>query len=361
MVDLDERRRRTRAGPTAHPGPGAQWGVWRARALGTRAELVVADRRALAAATAIACEELERIDRAASRFRPDSELVALNNAGGRPQPVGPALFEAIAVALRVARATDGAVDPTVGAAMCRLGYDRDFADVAPGVAGTLPEPAPVPGWRRITLDTARRTVALGPEVQLDLGATAKALAADRAAQRIAEQLGCGVLVSLGGDVAVAGPAPDGGFPVGLGDACGDRATCAVALSSGGLATSGIGARSWLLGTVRVHHLLHPSTSLPVAPRWRTATVAAGSCVDANAASTAALVKGSDAPKWLEQLGLPARLVSPEGVETLVGDWPAALDEQAGQGMQPAAHEAHGTTTRTSSGVAAGIDAGAPWR
>ncbi|HEY1734012.1 MAG TPA: FAD:protein FMN transferase [Acidimicrobiales bacterium] len=125
------------------------------------------------------------MDRAASRFRSDSELSRVHRAGGNPVVVSDGLLEAVRVALGAATATDGAVDPTVGPALCRLGYDRDFADVVGGRRGALPEPHPVPGWRAVEIDETRGTVRLPPGVELDLGATAKALASDRVADRVA--------------------------------------------------------------------------------------------------------------------------------------------------------------------------------
>ncbi len=276
------------------------------------------------AAAAILRQELDHVDRVASRFRPDSEISALRRAAdaGHEMQVSPDLLEAISLALRAALLTGGAVDPTVGTAVCRLGYDRDFPLVAPGVAGSLPEPAPVPGWQSVTVDTDRSTVAMPAGIVLDLGATAKAWAADRAAAAIWARLGCGVLVSLGGDLSVQG-APDDGFSVGIADICGDTSsTLAVAVSSGGLATSGVGNRHWSLGGQPVHHLVDPTTGLPVRPVWKTVSVAAATCVDANTASTAAMVKGKSAPAWLESRRLPARLVRPDDSTVTLAGWPA---------------------------------------
>ena len=267
-------------------------------------------------------DELDRVEAVASRFRDDSEVSRLHRlADGSPVPVSSDLLELLDVALRSAAQTDGAVDPTVGSALCRLGYDRDFASVAGGVPGTLPEPSPVPGWRSVVLDHTASTVALPAGTLLDLGATAKAWAADRSAAVIAAHLGCGVLVSLGGDLAVEA-APAGGFTVGVADICGDPdAPTAVSIASGGLATSGVGNRHWLLGTTPVHHVLDPATGLPVATPWRTVTVAAASGVDANTASTASLVRGAAAPDWLAARGLPARLVTHDGSVVTVAGWP----------------------------------------
>lgn len=299
--------------------PGA---LYRTEALGTVAEVLVTDSRALGAAVEILHAELDRIDRVASRFRPDSEISLLHAAGGGLVRVSADLLEAVGVALRMAVATDGAVDPTVGGALCRLGYDRDFAAIADGVSGALPPAEPIPGWRSITLDPVNGTIRLPPGTLVDLGATAKALAADRAAAAAGAALGCGVLVSLGGDIAVAGPPPPGGFPVGLADACTSADTDeVVAVSSGGLASSGVAVRNWRLGDQLVHHIIDPATGLPAASVWRTVSVAAATCVEANAAATAAMVKGADALGWLFSLGLPARLVGVDSVVRRIAGWP----------------------------------------
>jgi thiamine biosynthesis lipoprotein len=301
--------------------------VYRTRALGTIAELVVTDGGALIAASELLQLELERIDRVASRFRDDSELSRLNAGAGCETQVSADLLEAIEVALAMAEATGGLVDPTVGVAMGRLGYDRDFSEVLPGVDGHLPPAQAAPGWRCVSVDPGRRVVGLPEDTALDLGATAKALAADRAAATIHSRLGCGVLVSLGGDAAVAGPAPAGGFAIGIADTCTSPiASEAVGISSGGLASSGIGVRQWRLGTHQVHHILDPATCLPSAPCWRTVSATAATCVQANAASTAAIVLGESAVAWLEELGLPARLVRVDGSVEYTSGWPVPEPE-----------------------------------
>lgn len=295
----------------------------------TRLDLVVTDPGVIVAAVALLNKTLERVDTVASRFRPDSEINALHRAAaaGVPVPVSVDLLEAVEIALRAARLSDGAVDPTVGTAMCRLGYDRDFTVMERNASGDLPEPGPVPGWQSVDIDIEHSTVALPVGTLLDLGATAKAWAADRAARKIASRLGCGVLVSLGGDIAVDGVAPDEGFSVGIADICGDpSAPVAVSIVSGGLATSGIGNRRWILGGHPVHHLIDPATGLSAASPWRTVSVAAGSCVDANTASTAAMVMGEPAVPWLEQACLPSRLVRLDGSTLTVAAWPPEPSE-----------------------------------
>jgi thiamine biosynthesis lipoprotein len=300
-------------------------------ALGTSALLLVTDPGRLDRAAAVLRAELAEIDRACSRFRPDSEITKLHRAAGRPVTVSPLLAEAIDAALRAAELTGGLVDPTVGAAVRALGYDRDFAQVRAmqerrGTGTGLPEePArPAPGWWRVHWDPDSREVLLPRGVTLDLGATAKALAADRAAHRAAEATGRGVLVGLGGDLGLAGTPPDGGWRVAVADDhrhAMDSPAQTISVTSGGLATSSTVARAWRhRGRLR-HHIVDPRTGDNPAPLWRTVSVAAGSCVDANTASTAAIVLGRAATDWLVRRGMPARLVTEDGQVVHTAGWP----------------------------------------
>jgi thiamine biosynthesis lipoprotein len=291
------------------------------RALGTQIRLVVTDRRRLAEARAMLEADLAAVDLACSRFRADSEICALRASGG--QQLSPLLAEAIAVALRAAELTDGDVDPTVGAAMSAVGYDRDFEQIRP--TGSPVTVRSVPGWREVRLDGQVLTMPEG--IQLDLGATAKAWAADRSAARIAQRIQSGVLVSLGGDIAVAGSAPEGGWRIRVQDVTSEPDElpegpyAMIAIRDGGLATSSTKARRWQRGGDVLHHILDPRTGLPAEPVWRTVSVAAATCVDANAASTAAVIRGRAALGWLAKLGLPARLVDATGVVFTVAGWP----------------------------------------
>jgi thiamine biosynthesis lipoprotein len=297
---------------------------------GTTGVLLVTEAGALSQARALADAELAAVDQAASRFRPDSELVALNAAGGAAVTVSELFADLLAAALRAARLTDGDVDPTCGQALAGLGYDRDFAQVrAGGPASLATVLGPVPGWRRVALDQQLGLVRLPVGTQLDLGATAKAWAADHCAELIAGRLGCGVLVSLGGDLAVAGPVPEGGWRVRVTDdhAAGPEAPGqTVTITDGGLATSSTTVRTWTAGGRQVHHIIDPATGEPARSCWRTVSVAAGRCLDANTASTAAIIRGEAAAGWLDEAGLPARLVRPDGTVVTTAGWPA--DDQA---------------------------------
>ncbi len=294
----------------------------------TTATLVLTDPSALRLARATLDDELAAMGLACSRFRPDSEINALLRQPGAPVQLSPVLNDAIGAALRIAAATSYLVDPTVAAAVIALGYDRDIRSLmgAPQSAVDIATAAsrPAPGAWRIQHDAERRTVTVPAGVGLDLGASAKPLAADRAAARIAEVTGCGVLVGLGGDIAVAGPAPESGWSIAIADdhrSAENSPQTTVAVRTGGLATSSITTRSWrTTGGIR-HHLVDPRTGENPPSWWRSVSVAAGSALDANAAATAAIILGPAAADWLRLLGLPARLVGVDGSVATVAGWP----------------------------------------
>jgi FAD:protein FMN transferase len=297
-------------------------------ALGGIATVAVAEPDALSAAAGAVRGTVSEFDRACSRFRADSELSTVNHRAGAAVPVGDVLLEAVAVALRAAELTAGAVDPTVGGALIALGYDRDFDQLLTRGPHAVPparvHACAVPGWRTVELDVERSTIRLAPGTRLDLGATAKALAADRAAGKAARAVGCGVLVSLSGDLAIAGTPPAEGWHVRVTDdhrAGPDAPGQTVVLNDGGLATSSTQSRRWPSSQGEVHHVLDPTSGWSAVGPWRTVSVAAATCAEANMASTAAIVRGAGAVDWLAPLGLPARLVSTQGLACHLGDWP----------------------------------------
>ena len=294
------------------------------QALGTTAAIVVVG-AAVDDARRAAEADLAEIDAACSRFRDDSVLAAVNAARGRRVHVSPLFLDAVEVALRAARLTDGRVDPTVGRALVLAGYDRDFTSVR-GSRVCRVRAAHVPGWRVVELDRAAATVRVPDGVMLDLGATAKALAADRAAARaLAACPATGVLVTLGGDIATAGEPPPGGWAVRVADshlAASGESGQDLTIASGGLSTSSTTARRWRRRGGEAHHIVDPRSGAPAAEYWRTVSVAAASCVDANIASTAAIVLGAAASAWLAERALPARLVSVGGEIELTAGWPA---------------------------------------
>jgi thiamine biosynthesis lipoprotein len=246
------------------------------------------------------------VDAACSTHRSDSELALVHAAGGRPIRVSATFHAVLWTALHAAEVTEGLVDPTA----CRAGAD----------------------WRSIRVDEPAGTVALPDGATLDFGSIGKAFAADRAVELAAGEAECGVLFTLDGDIAVAGPVPDPGWLVRVADdhldgegrpPSGQDITLWV---PGGLATTSLaaGTRS-LPGSQIATHIMDPRSGLRVRGPWHSVSVAAGSCVEANTASTAAIIRGDDAPLWLASLGLPARLVHGDGRTTTVAGWPTDVD------------------------------------
>lgn len=272
----------------------------------------------LADALAIADRELAQIEAAVSRFRGDSEVDRIHPLLPAGVDVSPLLASFVAAGIDAARQTDGAVDLTLGRHLAALGYDRDIALVLDDDRPVRAIATDVSGWQRVSLRGTRLRVPA--DRTIDLGATAKALAADRVAASIAAQLGCPVLLSLGGDISTAGGEPEGGWTVLVEDLPGEPRTLVGVTAGHGLATSSTLRRRWRRGEQTMHHIVDPRTGLPAAPVWRTVTVAAETCLRANTLATAAVVFGSAAPAWLATRAA-ARLVDAEGRVVTVGGWP----------------------------------------
>jgi len=303
------------------------WTLW-----STSARLVVTDPAQIGLAASLADALLADVDRAASRFRADSELQL--NAGmlHRGVEVSNTLADLVRQALAAAALTDGDVDPTLGYALDAVGYDRDIRLIEDNGVPVRAVVSRRPGWKSVSLVGNRLTVPA--HLALDLGATAKAVAADWTATVISAALGCGVLLSLGGDIATAGAGIDGGWQVLVQDTPADPASLVTLVSGMALATSSTQHRRWQMAGQAQHHILNPRTGQPADPVWRSVTVAAQSCHRANTLSTAAIVRGGAAVPWLRRLGVSARLVDAHGAVTLLGGWPPQPQPEPSEPSEP---------------------------
>jgi thiamine biosynthesis lipoprotein len=304
------------------PEAREDWSVW-----GCDVSVVVSDPTALAAASTIVRDVTRQVDDACSRFRADSELSVLASSLPGGATISPMLGTLVEGALDAARLTDGDVDPTLGNDLARLGYDRDIAQLYSGDdLATAPMDIRVThrqqAWRQVEKSGSVLTVPA--RVSLDLGATAKAIAADLAAARVTEELGCGVLVGLGGDIATAGSEPLTGWEVLVQDTDADPSQQVSLAPGGAMATSSTQKRRWVSNGYARHHILDPRFGIPAEIVWRTATVAASSCLRANTFSTASIVRGFRAVAWLESLGVAARFVDVDGRVVTTRTWPAEI-------------------------------------
>ena len=294
-------------------------------AIGTTNSVLVTRPDVLADAVEIAQRHLREVDRAVSRFRPDSEVSLLAERARRAPAeafVSLTFTAYLQAALRVARLTGGLVDPTVGSALVAEGYDGDLDLVRRRPAFRRVRVARVPRWHTVHLNVSARRVSVAPGTLLDLGATAKAYAADSVAALLAGALPGGFAVNLGGDVAVAGDLPAGGWVIGIEDASGE--TRQVVTSTGqAIATSSTQLRVWDTDDGPRHHIVDPRTGHVARVVWSQVSCAAATCLEANAASTAAVVLGADAPEWLTRQGLPARLETVDRRVVVTPGWPDA--------------------------------------
>lgn len=295
------------------------WSAW-----GTTATVTVTDPAALPAATRMVARHFAAAEKAAARFRRDAELHRLYRAGGRPITVSPLLAELIAAALSAAERTDGDVDPTVSAAMTAVHgrLRRDRGATAMPVCGTRSTgPSQVPGWQRVDLQGRRLQVPAG--TTLDLSATATSLTCDRAAAAVRARLDVGVLVTLGGDAASAGPGPEAGWHVSVDDRSSGSRIEVVLPAGAALATSHFAARRSPVadaGAAPSGHLIDPRTGQAPTAVWRMATAIGFTSLEASTYTAATLIRGVPARAWLTQLWVPARLVTIHDDVITVGPW-----------------------------------------
>lgn len=272
-----------------------------------------------------ACGELkalmDRVDKAASRFRPDSELSIVNSRAGAMVPVSRLLVDLVDVSLVAASMSGGAVDPTVGAAVIAAGYNDDIERVRRRFPQPAEDPKPIAGWQQVQLNRKLALLGVPKDSALDLGAIAKAWTADRAALVLSKRYGCAVLVEIGGDLRAAGE-PAEPWVITVAERAGDPGVL-VTLAHGGLTTSTRTVRRWQTADGPAHHVIDPRTGKPADGPWRTASVWAPTAVRANTFSTALVATGEAAVGRLTLAGHPARLVADDGEVTELAGWPAA--------------------------------------
>lgn len=298
------------------------------RAIGTTNEILVTAPGVLDDAIDIALAHLDALDLACSRFRPDSEVSVMAARAENADAVyyaSPLFVDYLQAAQHAARLSDGLVDFTVGRAVIASGYDADMDQVRRRPTYHEQGPAEVPGWRRVVVGSLGR-VNVPRGAVIDFGATAKAHAADQIARLLVGRLPGGFLVNLGGDIATAGPAPLGGWHIGIEGADG-AVRQSIAITDQAVTTSSTQLRTWRTDSGSAHHIIDPRTGETAEAVWGQVTCVATTALEANTASTASLVLGREAPAWLEAHGIPARLERPDGSAVFTGSWPVPEQNQ----------------------------------
>jgi thiamine biosynthesis lipoprotein len=291
---------------------------------------------------------LELLERRWSRFDPDSELSRLNRSeSGRPITVSPDTLELVRRMRDGAIATGGAYDPTMLAVLVTAGYDRshelglgDQSGGQPGipvvVVPSLPAsgrslPTGGPAVAGAVIDLDAELITMPPGVALDPGGIGKGLAADLVVEGLLARGAAGAMVSIGGDLVVAGRPPAGGWVVAVEDVDRpDRDLARFRIDGGGVATSSTLTRRWRRAGRPCHHVLDPRSGTVSTTDLVAVTVIAPTGWLAEVHATAALLAGSGGV--LTHLGrhrLSGLAVTADGDRLATADLAALLDGSAG--------------------------------
>ena len=256
-----------------------------------------------------------------SRFLSDSDISLLNGASGRPVAVHPDTIRLLEHLAESWRRTDGDFDPTLLGPLAALGYHSSRTD--PGNRTTLP-PVVAPRGRpdEVLVDRDRLVAALPAGTVLDPGGLGKGLAADIAAERLIAAGDTGpILVEIGGDLRVAGPAPVGGFTIDVWDPTRHQPLHRIALSTGGVATSSTLLRRWERNGEPRHHLLDPARLVPAANGAVACTVIAGTAAWAETLTKIAFVRPfEEVVARLDGFGVAALVTADDGTEHTTRTW-----------------------------------------
>ncbi len=262
----------------------------------------------------IARRRIEELEQAWSRFRPDSEISNMNRSDGWVD-VSTDTLTLVDHALSAWRLTGGAFDPTILSSLVANGYAESRSE-SPGRT-ILFGPAhrgPAPGPDRIEVDRAASRVRLPEGVGFDPGGMGKGLAADLVANKLITSGATAVMLSIGGDVRVAGVA-DAGWVVAIEDPTDrERTVAELSLVDGAVCTSSVLAKTWCMGDEPMHHLIDPRTGDPTTSSIVSATVIAGEAWMAEALTKAAITGDPvGALGFLESAGVEGLLVDMDRV------------------------------------------------
>jgi thiamine biosynthesis lipoprotein len=313
--------------------PGVQQATW--RAMGSAVEVLLVDaepQQPESRHLELVRDVVAHLEGRWSRFIATSDVSRLNAAGGAPVRVDPATVRLLEMMASGASATDGAYDPTLLAPLVALGYATSWED--PGAVTSLaPGCALRSDVRQVLVDREHCVVQLPPGAVIDAGGIGKGLAADIAVEAVLASTpgvgvpGAGVMVSIGGDVRVAGTPPDErGWVIAVADEPGGAPVAELCVADAGVATSGTMHRTWPTPGGTAHHLIDPRTGRPTAtgPRAVTvATVVAGDAAWAEVWTKALVVSGvAHTLDRLDDLGLAGRVRLGDGTVVTNSSWSA---------------------------------------
>jgi thiamine biosynthesis lipoprotein len=245
------------------------------------------------------------IEARCTRFSESSELMQLTARACVAVPASPVLFEAVRFALMIAEESGGAFDPTVGGSMQSRGFDRHHV-----TGETLRRHSGPATYRDVVLDDERRTITLLRPLTLDLGAVAKGLAIDTAAQELAPFRD--FAIDAGGDLYLGGTNERGEpWSVGIRHPRDEDAVVAtVRASDQAVCTSGDYERE-MAGSASEHHIVDPRTGCSP-PAVASVTVIGPGAMLADALATAAFVLGpAEGVAFLTRLGVEGLIVTPD--------------------------------------------------
>lgn len=265
-----------------------------------------------------------------TRFDATSELSQLNADPRAAVPISPLMARLAAAAVHAGARTGGLVDATLVTALARAGYDADLpGSVAlPQALAAAPRSSPAPsaggGWRELEVDHRAGLLRRPPGLKLDSGGLGKGLFADVLADRLSGH--ASYAIDCAGDLRVGGAAA-GERGVRVASPFDGRVLHTFAVRAAGVATSGIGRRSWIdRDGGPAHHLLDPATGRPAFTGVVQATAIAPTALEAEIRAKAAVLAGPDrAPEWIAAGGV---LVFDNGKAALIEPKPNLRDRDA---------------------------------
>ncbi len=275
-------------------------------AMGSHVRLLIGEpgpeMKPAAAAARQARQFVAEFDAALSRFKPESELSALNADPRERVPASKLLRTAVKAGLEAARRSGGLVDPTLVGAIEAAGYAASRAGMPGAPLGTAlaeaphrrpASPNPAAAWRLFEVDDDAGTIARPPGLRFDTGGAGKGLAADLIAQSLRGYsrfiVDCGGDIRIGGAGALVDP-----YEVFVEHPLTGERAFVIKLGGGGVATSGLNVRIWREEAGRFsHHLLDPATGEPAWTGLIGATALGDTAVEAETLAKAALLSGPE--------------------------------------------------------------------